>query len=144
MKAVMLAGLAAIAAPAPVAQSLGSAAADIPRPSVVVLWGSWCVSCRAELARLPKLAAAAAPLPIVTLAIDPPSLAKRVLVERGQSTEMAFADGRDPRVVLDQWGGAGSVLPLAVAIGRNGVICGRKQGLLGTDQLQKWAQKCSK
>lgn len=144
MKAVLLAGLAAITASAPVPQPINPALSQIPHPAVVVLWASWCVSCRAELARLPSLATAAAPLPIVTLAIDPPERAKRVLAERGMQSIAAFADGRDPRIVLNEWGGKGSALPIAVAIGPAGKICGRKLGLLGTNQLREWATRCSR
>ena len=111
-------------------------------PAVVVLWASWCASCKAELERLPRLAAAAAPLPIRTLAVDPPDRARALLIQRGMSTDGAYADGRDPRAVLDQWGGAGSALPVAVAIDSAGKICGRKLGLLGTDQLRQWSAAC--
>lgn len=109
---------------------------------MVVLWASWCASCKAEIARLPRLADAAAPLPIHTLAIDPPDLARRTLLERGQPIAGAYADGRSPRAVLDAWGGPGAALPIAVALDRDGKVCGRKLGLLGTDQLKEWAAKC--
>lgn len=142
----MLAGLAAIGALVPpvAPQPLNPSVSAIPHPAVVVLWATWCVSCRAEVARLPGLVAAAAPLPIVTLAIDSPAVAKRALADRHLEPIAAFADGRDPRIVLDEWGGAGSALPVAVAIDRDGRICGRKLGLLGTDQLKDWAARCSK
>lgn len=113
-------------------------------PAVVVLWASWCASCQAEVARLPHLARVAAPLPIVTIAIDPVDRARALLVKRGEPTANAYADDRAPRAVLDDWGGVGSALPIAVAIDRNGQVCGRKLGLLGTDQLREWAARCSK
>ncbi|MGY2734637.1 hypothetical protein [Sphingomonas sp. UYP23] len=93
---------------------------------------------------MPSLAASAAPLPIVTFAIDPPATARRILAERHMSAAAAFADDRAPRAVLDQWGGPGSALPVAVALDRDGNVCGRKLGLLGTDQLKQWAARCSK
>jgi thiol-disulfide isomerase/thioredoxin len=123
-------------APTPVAPRLTG-------PAVIVLWASWCQPCLAELQRLPKLMAAAAPLPIVTLAVDPPDMARQTLTDRRMPLANAFADGRDPRVVLEAWGGKGSALPIAVAIDRDGKICGRKLGLLGTDQLKEWAVRCS-
>ncbi|VVT18841.1 conserved exported hypothetical protein [Sphingomonas sp. EC-HK361] len=136
--------LLAVVIPASSAQPLSPAEGPLAGPAVVVLWASWCASCQAEIARLPRLAAAAAPLPVRTLAIDPPALARRTLVARGQSVQGAYADGRPPRAVLDQWGGAGSALPVAVALDRNGKVCGRKLGLLGTDQLKQWAARCRK
>jgi hypothetical protein len=33
-------------------------------------------------------------------------------------------------------------LPLAVAIDRQGRVCARKRGLLGTDQIKQWSQSC--
>lgn len=113
-------------------------------PAVVVLWATWCASCKAELARLPQIAPAAAPLPLVTLAIDSPELARATLVARDQPVRNAYADPRERGTVLADWGGPGGALPLAVAIDGRGRVCGRKAGLLGTDQLKQWARICSK
>lgn len=132
------------AAPLTATTPLSPAAPPLAGPAVVVLWASWCATCRVEVARLPRLAAVARPLPIRTLAIDPPARALTLLRERGQPTDDAYADDRPPRAVLDDWGGAGSALPLAVAIDARGRVCGRKRGLLGTDQLREWARRCSR
>lgn len=134
--------LLAVAAPVSSAQPLSPGDGPLAGPTVVVLWASWCASCRAELARLPTITAAAAPLPVRTLAIDAPELARKTLTARGQSLRDAYADGRAPRAVLNDWGGPGAALPIAVALDRNGKICGRKLGLLGTDQLKAWATQC--
>ncbi len=113
-------------------------------PAVIVLWASWCASCRAEVERLPRIAPAAAPLLIATLAIDPPALARATLIARHQPTTAAYADAREPATVLAEWGGAGAALPLAVALNAKGQVCGQRRGLLGTDQLRQWARACSK
>lgn len=134
----MAASAAAVASAQPVEQ--GQAA--LKGPAVVVLWASWCASCKAELERLPRLTAAAAPLPVRTLAIDPPARTRALLIQRQMPTLGAFADARDPRRVLDDWGGPGAALPIAVALDSQGKICGRKLGLLGTDQLKQWATIC--
>lgn len=113
----------------------------IPLPSVVVLWGSWCASCAAELRRLDGMAASARPLPIVTLALDPPERARAALSRNGLKQGTAYADSGDIATVLARWGGR--ALPLAVALDAQGRVCGRRAGLLGTDQLKLWGKQCS-
>ncbi|WP_375381877.1 TlpA family protein disulfide reductase [uncultured Sphingomonas sp.] len=138
----MMAAVAAVPSDAP--RPLTPGEPPLAGPAVVVLWASWCAACKAELARLPQLATAAAPLPVKTLALDSPDRALALLRQRGQPTANAYADDRPPRTVLDQWGGPGTALPIAVALDAQGRICGRKLGLLGTDQLHDWAARCSK
>lgn len=140
----LIMALAAATAPTASARPVAATTSALHGPAVVVLWASWCASCQAEVARLPQLASAAAPLPIATLAIDPVDRARALLVKRGEPIANAYADDRAPRAVLDDWGGAGSALPIAVAINKDGEVCGRKLGLLGTDQLREWAARCSK
>jgi thiol-disulfide isomerase/thioredoxin len=141
---VILLGLLAAHPPIGAAVAVGDGPTELPRPSVVILWGSWCVPCRAELQRIPSLRRFAQPLPIVILAMDPPDVAGRALAQFGVPATSAFADARPPATVLADWGGKGALLPLAVAIDRRGAICGLKRGLLGTDQLRQWAARCLK
>lgn len=122
--------------------ALAGDGAELPRPGVVVFWASWCVPCRAELKRVAELAVAARPLPIALLALDSPDVARAALRRMNVTTARAFADPRPPAQVLAAWGA--TALPLAVAIDRAGKVCGVKRGLLGTDQLRRWATTCSR
>lgn len=124
------------------ASPLAERAPALRGPVVVVLWATWCASCRAELARLDRIASAAGPLPVRTLAIDPPDAARARLLADRRPLRGAYADQRDKALVLADWGG--TALPLAVAIDAAGRVCGRRSGLLGTDQLKQWARACSK
>ncbi|WDF70918.1 TlpA disulfide reductase family protein [Novosphingobium sp. KACC 22771] len=112
------------------------------KPSVIILWATWCGSCVAELRRIPRLQQVAGHLRIATLAMDPPERARVVLEREGIDTANAFADSGQPRAVLAKWGGI--MLPLAVAVDGHGQICGRKRGLLGIDDIKRWALSCSK
>ncbi len=135
---IAAAGLVAASGSSAMPVALDGGGRAMPRPGVVLLWASWCVPCREELKRLPELAAAASPLPLSLLALDPPAAARAAL----DGVDVAsFADDRPPAHVLADWGG--TALPLAVALDRHGRVCGRKHGLLGTDQLRAWAKPCS-
>jgi thiol-disulfide isomerase/thioredoxin len=87
---------------------------------VVVVGADWCAPCREERGRRVELEKAAAPMPV-----------------RFVWLQTALAG----RAVLNRLGG--TMLPLAVAYDAAGRVCGRKQGLLGTDQLHDWARRCS-
>ena len=130
-----------LAAHEPVALDANSPA-TVPQPAVIVLWGSWCPSCAKELRQLSSMTNAAKPLPVVTLALDSPERARAALARNGLTTISAYADHGDIATVLARWGG--TRLPLAVAIDAKGRVCGRKAGLLGTDQLKLWAKQCSR
>lgn len=114
--------------------------ASLPQPGVIIFWASWCDSCTAELRQLPAIRRAADPLPVATLALDPPDKAGDTLRNLKLPADAAFADGRPPAEVLARWGA--TTLPFAVAIGLDGRVCGRKQGLLGTDQVRQWVRDC--
>lgn len=126
------------------AVALDGSGKTMPRPAIVMLWATWCASCADEVRRVPALSDAAGPLPFVTLAIDPADKARAALPRTGLPLARAFADGRPPGDVLADWGGKGAILPLAIAIDRQGRVCGRKRGLLGTDQIKQWSRSCSR
>ncbi len=131
--------LAVALASAPVV-TLDPRMTSLPQPGVIVFWASWCDSCAAELRQLPAIRRAADPLPVATLALDPPDKAGNALRNLKVPADAAFADGRPPAEVLARWGA--TTLPFAVAIGLDGRVCGRKEGLLGLDQVRQWARDC--
>jgi len=126
----------------PVAIRLDGKNSRLTGPAVVILWANWCAPCMAELKRMPALRDAAAPMKVATLALGEPEEAKRFAEAEQLDLGEAFADPDEPDKILARWGS--HTLPFAVAIDGQGKVCGRKHGLLGTDQLREWAQKCSK
>ena len=49
---------------------------------------------------------------------------------------------QDAGEVLLAYGGPPPRLPLAIALDAQGQVCGRRTGLLGTDQLKAWSSAC--
>ena len=116
----------------------------LPYPSVVVVWATWCVPCARELPLALGMAPAAAPLPMVSLALDPPDKAAARLAQLKITPHRAFAAPGDIGTVLRTLGGAPASLPLVFALNAKGDICGVRHGLLGGDQLRQWAGTCSR
>ncbi len=116
------------------------------RSSVVMFWRADCGPCLAELADLPQLRKAAAPLRLQPVALDEapgrtgplgPALARIGLSERDTLRGVG-----DPAALLTSYGGAPPRLPLAVAFDGAGRVCGRRTGFLGYDHLRAWAAAC--
>ena len=123
--------------------SLGGAS-DLPHPAIVVLWAAWCVPCARELPLALRMATAGAPLPMVTLALDPPDKASARLDEMKLPKANAFAAPADPQTVLEKLGGRPAQLPLSLALDAKGEVCDTHHGLLGLEQLHAWAKTCSR
>lgn len=143
------AGAMPVGAASPVSPDAHAVALDgsgkkLPHPAIVMVWATWCASCANEVRRVPALSEAAGPLPFLTLAIDPADRARAAIPRTGLPIGRAFADVRPPARVLADWGGPGAILPLAVAIDREGHVCALKHGLLGTDQIKRWSRQCSR
>lgn len=117
--------------------------AEVPHPAIVFLWATWCVPCSRELPLALRMATAGAPLPMVTLALDPSEQAAARLESMKLPKDNAFAAPGDPKTVLEKLGGTPAMLPLALALNSKGEICGTRHGLLGIEQLHAWAKACS-
>lgn len=116
--------------------------ATVPRPAVVVLWATWCAPCMRELPLALRLAPAALPLPLVTLALDPPEAASARLAALHLATDYAFAAPAPPGEILARLGGKQALLPLTIGIDANGRICGRFHGILNADALRSLSLRC--
>jgi thiol-disulfide isomerase/thioredoxin len=93
-----------------------------PRDAVVLFVADWCAPCRGEVARLPEIAAAAAPRRVLVASADPPARAARLL--RGVPAEQRWAPNPDTyrqvrRDLLDLYPG----LPLSLVTDVAGRRC---------------------
>jgi len=112
-------------------------------PAVLVVWRGDCGPCLIELLHIGDLQAAAAPAPLVMLAVDEPARIRQALQRykaRPREIWVADAPTRDVLVALN---GEPPRLPLALALDRKGGICARHLGLLGTDRVKDWVRRCS-
>ncbi|MDB5464818.1 MAG: thioredoxin-family protein [Phenylobacterium sp.] len=112
------------------------------KPAVLVFWRSDCAPCLIELRGLAGLQAAAAPAPLVTVALEGPASAAQALRKMDVSPERAWLSRTDARLTLLAFGPAPPRLPLSVALDSRGAVCARHVGLLGTDRVRQWVKQC--
>ena len=124
----------AVAPPLTLRQVDGRPAA-LPRPGVVLFWRSDCAPCRLELADLPALRRAAAPLPLQPVEL-------KGAAGTPHEGPAGLRTDEDPAAVLTRWGGAPPRLPLTAAVDAQGRLCARHTGLIGRDRLKDWARAC--
>jgi thiol-disulfide isomerase/thioredoxin len=113
------------------------------RARVLVLWRADCGPCLLELENLKALEAAAGPADLVLVALDSPDVAQDKLRALGVKPRRLWYALDDNARVLTAMGGPPPRLPLAVALDRQGRICARRTGLLGTDIVKQWVSRCS-
>lgn len=146
LAAFFLGGDPAIAAPQPIVslRSLArpEAVARLDGPAIALFWKADCGPCLLELKGLAALRAAAGPVKVYTVALDRPEAARERLRALGVDQSLAFAVADEPASVLAAYSAGAPRLPLAVAFSRNGAICARHVGLLGTDRVKTWARTC--
>jgi thiol-disulfide isomerase/thioredoxin len=116
-------------------------------PAVLVFWRSDCGPCQIELKAVEGMEQAAAPAPLVTVALQDRATAAAYLKTLPKQPRTTFvapaATNADVEKILLAWGGEPPRLPLAVAINARGSICRRHSGLLGTDRITDWVRQCS-
>ena len=112
--------------------------ATLPRPAIVLLWADWCAPCRAEVAQLPALTAAAAPMRVIVVAVDatPRSAALLARVPDGQKRLFTGSSHR----LLYTWRIAAPGLPVAIVRDAGGHVCGWKSGGIDPVTLTRMAQ----
>lgn len=112
-------------------------------PAIVVLWRSDCAPCVVELAGIGELERAARPAPVIAAALEDDVTARDFLERRDIVPRHAWRVVGEPAKVLTDVGGPPPRLPLAFAVRRDGSLCRRHSGLLGTDRVREWVKQCS-
>jgi thiol-disulfide isomerase/thioredoxin len=112
-------------------------------PAVLLFWRSDCAPCRLELGYLAGLEAAARPGRLVAIALEDAASARSTIARLPQPPTDAWVADRPAAEVLVAFNGQPPRLPLAVSLDRNGRVCQRHVGLLGTDRVHQWVRQCS-
>ena len=142
-RAALLTLLVFLAVPAGArAQTLvdgSGAAAEVPKPSILLFWAIWCAPCREETDNLAALNRAAGPMPVIVVPLDSDRRTRRALAD---------VDPRQLRFVrtgaiawMQRWTDAVG-LPAAVAIDKDGKRCAIKFGGVTTADLAAWRDRC--
>ena len=130
-------------AAAPLAvQRLDGAAATVPAPAVVLFWRADCGPCLIELGDLAALRAAARPLGLTPVGLQPAATLRPALARLRLRDGDSLLTPTDAASVLTRYGGAPPRLPLAVALAADGSVCARHTGFLGRDLVRRWAHTC--
>lgn len=123
--------------------ALDPSAQALAGPFIALVWKSDCAPCLVELGYLERLQEAAGGR-LVSIALDPPGVARATLDESNVPSHAAYAASGDPAGILAGLAGGQTRLPLSVAVTASGEICASHVGLLGTDMAAEWSRSCSK
>lgn len=136
----LMLGAAVAPAPAPVLRDGAGAVRPLPGPSVILFWAAWCAPCRAELAQIDALSAAAAPLPVIVIALDS-SRSSQALLRRLAPDLVRYpaTPTTNPMALMP---GGGAALPAAFAIDNLGRICAMARTGVDVPTMRQWRETC--
>lgn len=111
-------------------------------PTILMFWRADCGPCLLELGDLRALRSAAPNARVMPVGLQPPATLRPALTRLGLGDQDTLQAVEDPAALLTRLGGAPPRLPLTVAFRTDGAVCGRRSGLLGTDQVHAWSLTC--
>ncbi len=112
------------------------------QPTVLIFWRADCAPCLIELRQATDYLAAAGPGRVLFVGLQDGAALRTAAVKAGLPMAQVARTSEAPEAVLTAFGGAPPTLPLAVALDRNGAVCARRKGLLGTDLMRQWMLTC--
>ncbi len=142
LAALLLSALVGATPPSLQLRSLSGHEVASRHPIVLMFWRTDCAPCRLELGEFKALSQAAAPMAIQLVGLQAPEAVRQGLQAASLPADGSLWTAEDPGEVLRSYGGPPPRLPLAIALDAQGRICGRRTGLLGTDQLKAWSGAC--
>ncbi|HMA49442.1 MAG TPA: hypothetical protein VKP60_06790 [Magnetospirillaceae bacterium] len=112
------------------------------KPLVLIFWRADCAPCLIELRQAKDYLSAAPPGRVLFVGLQERA-ALRASAEKARlpAAQVVRATAA-PEAVLTAFGGSPPALPLAVALDKDGAICARHSGLLGTELMRQWVLTC--
>lgn len=105
---------------------------SLPRPAILLFFATWCAPCRAEIAALHTLSAAAGRVPVIVIPMDTDSRTQQALAALPPGKARYLSGGG--YALLQKVAGPSGALPVSVALDADGRPCGiRREGLSPTD-----------
>jgi hypothetical protein len=113
-------------------------------PTIVAFWRADCAPCLLELREAARYAAAAGSARFLFVGLQDAASLDDARRRVGAPREAIARANGDPAAILVAFNGAPPRLPLAVAFTPDVDICGRREGLLGTDRVRSWMLSCER
>jgi hypothetical protein len=113
-------------------------------PTIVAFWRADCAPCLLELREAARYAAAAGSARFFFVGLQDTASLDAARRRAGAPKDAIARAVGDPAAILVAFNGPPPRLPLAVAFTADGRICGRHEGLLGTDRVRSWTLSCGR
>ena len=115
---------------------------DITGKKLVLLWRADCVPCMAEMNIISKYSLSNPNLPIVIISLNGAKDARAKLpTEFSRNTSVLVSQNKTEEI-FKTFGNVNNSLPFSVFLRKDGSICQKHYGIIGTNLINKWKEQC--